>query len=213
MPRAIFGPFQIDKGRTRDHDVCHTVQAERGASSGSPSCVATCTTRCTWKRLARDGEGRRTAARTDADYLEWRHSRFRNERSCPVVSHASSRGRHADRVGLGDPRPGSRDTCSGAETSSSSGMLEPLYAMSLVSKPCHGSLMRRSTGHTPAPAGRDRGDLSRTSGSLSRSVAARCGGAKSRGPQVADWISVAARLASCDCSRRQQLAVCLSQAQ
>ena len=101
---AIFGPYKVDKGRTRlMHSAAGMTPVESLHVQQSELC-ATCHTLFT-DALGPDGE---TIGRLpeQVPYLEWRHSAYRAERSCqschmPEVAEPS-------RISsvLGEPRPG-----------------------------------------------------------------------------------------------------------
>jgi cytochrome c551/c552 len=103
-PRTMFGPFQVDKGRTdvmrsatgvRPGEALHVQQSEL---------CATCHTLLT-KALGPDGQVLGSLPE-QVPYLEWRHSAFRAERSCqachmPAVDHPTPIASV-----LGEPRDG-----------------------------------------------------------------------------------------------------------
>ncbi len=87
-PRPMFGPFQVDKGRTTIMRSATGVVPSEAAHMRQSEMCATCHTLYT-KALGSNGEvvGRLPE---QVPYLEWRHSAFRAERSCqschmPVV--------------------------------------------------------------------------------------------------------------------------------
>ncbi|MFW6088212.1 MAG: hypothetical protein ACODAB_00575 [Gemmatimonadota bacterium] len=101
--REIFGPFAVDSGRTRVMRSASEFQPARAEHLKSSELCASCHTLYTHSRGA-DGE---VIARLPEQmpYLEWRHSDFRDERSCqdchmPVVEDSV-----AITGVLGQPRP------------------------------------------------------------------------------------------------------------
>jgi len=101
---AVFGPFQVDAGRTRVmHSAAGVMPTESTHIQQSELC-ATCHTLST-QALGPKGEAIASLPE-QVPYLEWRHSAFRSERSCqschmPEVSEPTP----VSSV-LGEPRPG-----------------------------------------------------------------------------------------------------------
>jgi hypothetical protein len=102
--RAIFGPFQVDAGRTAVMRSATGFQPAEGAHIRQSEMCATCHTLYT-KAL---GPGGKVIGELpeQVPYLEWRHSAYRAERSCqschmPVVAEPTPIASV-----LGEPRPG-----------------------------------------------------------------------------------------------------------
>jgi hypothetical protein len=90
--RPVFGPFSVDKGRTRImHSSTEFIPTESSHIRQSELC-ATCHTLYT---QARGSDGRVAGELPEqVPFLEWRHSAYRNDRSCqschmPVVAEAT----------------------------------------------------------------------------------------------------------------------------
>jgi hypothetical protein len=87
--RPVFGPFQIDKGRTR---IMHSSSAFVPTESSHIRQSEVCATCHTLYTKARGAQGEIIGELPEqVPFLEWQHSAYRNERSCqschmPVVS-------------------------------------------------------------------------------------------------------------------------------
>jgi hypothetical protein len=104
LPRAIFGPFQVDNGRTRIMMSATQFKPSEAPHIRQSELCATCHTLYT-EALGRDGEvvGRLPE---QMPYLEWRHSSFRSERSCQSCHMPEVEEDTRIASVLGDPRPG-----------------------------------------------------------------------------------------------------------
>ena len=101
---SIYGPFQVDTGRTRVMHSATGVRPAEGSHIQQSELCATCHTQYT-RALGPGGEIVGSLPE-QVPYLEWRHSAFRDERSCqschmPEVLEATP----VASV-LGEPRPG-----------------------------------------------------------------------------------------------------------
>lgn len=103
-PPAMFGPFEIDAGRTA---VMRSATGMRPAESSHFRQSELCATCHTLYTQARDAQGRVTATLPEqVPYLEWRHSAFRDEQSCQACHmRAVDRPVPISSV-LGEPREG-----------------------------------------------------------------------------------------------------------
>jgi hypothetical protein len=106
--RVMFGPFQVDEGRTTLMRSATGVRPAEGAHVAQSEVCATCHTLFT---KALDPSGQVVGELPEqVPYLEWRHSAFRTERSCqschmPIVAEPAP----ASSV-LGQPRQVARHT-------------------------------------------------------------------------------------------------------
>jgi hypothetical protein len=101
---AVFGPFRIDRGRTRVmHSAAGVVPTEATHIQQSELC-ATCHTLYT-KALAPNGDVIGSLPE-QVPYLEWQHSAFRAERSCQACHMPEVAEQTPVSSVLGDPRPG-----------------------------------------------------------------------------------------------------------
>ena len=103
-PPAMFGPFEIDAGRTA---VMRSATGMRPAESSHIRQSELCATCHTLFTQARDAQGRVIATLPEqVPYLEWRHSAFREEQSCQACHmRAVDRPMPISSV-LGQPREG-----------------------------------------------------------------------------------------------------------
>ena len=104
VDRPIFGPFQVDRGRTTImRSVTGFVPSEAAHIRQSEMC-ATCHTLFT---NARDASGQIVGRLPEqVPYLEWRHSAFRTERSCQSCHMPPVDEPTPIASVLGEPRPG-----------------------------------------------------------------------------------------------------------
>jgi hypothetical protein len=103
-PRPIFGPFEIDKGRTTIMRSATGFKPTEAAHVRHSELCATCHTLYTTAR----GPGGEAIGEfpEQVPYLEWRHSAFRNERSCQSCHMPSVRETMPITSVLGEPREG-----------------------------------------------------------------------------------------------------------
>jgi cytochrome c551/c552 len=104
MPRPIFGPFEIDKGRTTIMRSATGFKPTEASHVRQSELCATCHTLYT-TALGPSGEAIGELPE-QVPYLEWRHSAFREERSCQSCHMPAVREKMPIASVLGEPREG-----------------------------------------------------------------------------------------------------------